>query len=482
MQQNTKNTLGFLGEDFQKSLVKAFFVDKPFFKDLCPIIDQNAFTEYFLKRVVGNMREFYEKYEHVPSFDTLASVLSSSIRDDIERETTLALLEELKRFQIESIDYIKDQATRFFKQQNIIKTANTILQIAEAGNDNQYEQCVDLLQKALNAGSRNEMGSSVFDELNEVLSDDYRVAIPTGIGKLDEALEGGLGKGELGLIIGSSGFGKTTLTTSIAAHAATYKCDDNSYEGYKVLQIVFEDRVKQIQRKHIGKITGIEAKDLSKPEFEPHVREILENYDDATMLAQNLKIVKFPSGEITASAIKRYIKKLMNGGFKPDVLIVDYFECLEHEKDANTSNEYEREGKTMRKFEAMAGELDMAIWIPSQGSRDSINMEIVTMDKVSGSIKKAQIAHVIISIARTIEDIENSKATISLLKNRAGKSGKIFNNVDFNNGTCRISTDNCDDYDSFAMYGRNQQDEMTKTQREIYKALRTKKTQQEATV
>ena len=477
MQQTNRDTLGYLGIPFQYNLVKTFFIDKPFFKDLCSIIDQNAFTEYFLKRVVGSMKDHYEKYGHVPSFDTIGSTLSSSIRSDIEREETLAHLEELKNLQVESIDYVKDQSARFFKQQNVIKAANKILQIASAGNDNQYEQCVELLQQTLNAGSRNELGASVFDELNEVLSDDYRVAIPTGIGKLDEALEGGLGKGELGLIICPSGMGKTSMTTSIAAYSATFKCEDNAYQGYKVLQIVFEDRVKQIQRKHIGKITGIEAKDLSKPDYIDRVKDLLETYEDREMLARNLKIVKFPSGDITASMIKRYIKKLTNNGFKPDVLVVDYFECLEHEKDANTSNEYEREGKTMRKFESMAGELDMAIWIPSQGSRDSINMEIVTMDKVSGSIKKAQIAHVIISIARTIDDIENSKATISLLKNRAGKSGKIFNNVDFNNGTCRISTDNCDDYDSLAMYGRNQQDEMTKTQREIYQALKTRRTQ-----
>lgn len=479
MQQTDRSNLGYLGVDFQKKLVKTFFIEKDFFKDLVTIIDQNMFTEYYLKNIVGKMKEYYEKYEAVPSFDTVATTLNDTIRNEHDKAIALEYLDEIRKLQIDSIEHVKDLSSKFFKQQNIVKVANTILEIAEKGNDNQYEQCVDLLQHALNVGTKNENGNTVFDGINEVLSDDYRIAIPTGIDKLDQALEGGLGKGELGLIIGSSGFGKTTLTTSLAAHAATYKCDDNMHQGYKVLQIVFEDRIKQIQRKHIGKITGVEAKDLSKPEYIERVRALLEAYEDRQILENNLRIVRFPSGEVTASMIKRYIKKLSNGGFKPDMLIVDYFECLEHEKNLNTTNDYEREGKTMRKFESMAGELDMAIWIPSQGSRDSINMEIVTMDKVSGSIKKAQIAHVIISIARTIEDIDNNKATISLLKNRAGKSGRIFNNVDFNNGTCRISTDNTDDYDSFAMYGKNQQDEMTKTQREIMKAIRTNKMREE---
>ena len=58
----------------------------------------------------------------------------------------------------------------------------------------------------------------------------------------------------------------------MASHAATYKCDKNDYKGFKVLQIVFEDKPKQIQRKHIGKITGIESRNLSKAENIEYVK------------------------------------------------------------------------------------------------------------------------------------------------------------------------------------------------------------------
>ena len=47
------------------------------------------------------------------------------------------------------------------------------------------------------------------------------------------------------------------------------------------------------------------------------------------------------------------------------------------------------------------------------------------------------------------------KATIAILKNRAGKAGKIFNNVEFNNGTCRISTDNVVEFESLTKYNEN---------------------------
>jgi len=464
MAQRNRENLGYLGEDFQYKLVHEFMDNHTFFEDLNPIIDQNMFTDPNLKTIVGVMKNYYEKYGNVPFYDNVGIELRDLSRSEKEKETYLAVLDKIKATNSSGVESTREKAEKFFRQQNIVRTANEILKIAEKGDDNEYDRCVGLLNDAMTVGIHNDFGEGLFDHINETLSDDYRVPIPTGIKKIDEVLEGGLGKGELGVIIGPTSFGKTSLTTAMASHAAC--------EGYKVLQIVFEDRIKQIQRKHLGRITGIEARDLSKPENIELVKQTIEAFPDKDKLRDNLRIVKFPSGEKTARQIKRFIQKLINTGFKPDLVIVDYFECLEHEADKSTTNEYEREGKTMRMFEAMAGELDMAFWIPSQGTKDSINLELVTMDKIGGSVKKAQIAHVIMSIARTVEDISENKATIAILKNRAGKSGKVFNNVEFNNGTCRISTDNVDELDSIYELKTKQKEEQLKTQAEIMKQMK----------
>lgn len=462
-----RSDLGYLGEAFQYRLTHEFMENHTFFEDLSSIIDQNMFTDPNLKTFVGVMKNYYEREGHVPSYDMMEVELRDISHSEKETETYLAILEKVRSCASDGVDRIKELAEKFFKQQNIIRTANEILKIAGNGDTTKYEACVDLLNDAMTKGIHNDFGEGLFDHINETLSDDYRTPIPTGIGKIDEALEGGLGKGELGVIIGPTSFGKTSLTTAMASHAA---CN-----GFKVLQIVFEDRIKQIQRKHLGRITGIEAKDLSKPDVIDLVRQTIDAFPQKEQLEKNLRIVKFPSGEKTAKQIERFIKKLINSGFKPDLTIIDYFECLEHETDRSSTNEFSQEGKTMRRFEAMAGELDMAIWIPSQGTKDSINLELVTMDKIGGSVKKAQIAHVIMSIARTVDDIANNKATIAILKNRAGKSGKVFNNVEFNNGTCRISTDNVDELDSLFELKKKQQDAQLNTQKEIFNIIKKEK-------
>lgn len=463
MGQIDRTNLGFLGEDFQYRLSHEFMSDHSFFEDLCVIVDQNMFTDPNLKIVVGTMKNYFERDGHVPSYEALAIELREMSRSEREMYTYLAVIDKISRTPTDGADRIRELAEKFFRQQNIIKTANEILRIAGNGDMSKYDSCVALLNDAMAKGVHNDFGEGVFDHLKETLSDDYRVPIPTGIGKVDEVLEGGLGKGELGVIIAPSGIGKSSMTTAMASHAAL--------NGFKVLQIVFEDRIKQIQRKHIGRITGVEAKDLSKPDNIERVLEIVSQYQDQGTLQQNLRIVKFASGEKTAHDIGRFIKKLTNSGFKPDLVIVDYFECLAHERTGDTVNEYEKEGKTMRVFEAMVGELDIAMWIPSQGTKDSINLELITMDKIGGSVKKAQIAHIILSIARTVDDIANNKATIAILKNRAGGSGKIFNNVDFNNGTCNISTDSVDELDSIYALKQKRQEEQASLQKEIHKMI-----------
>lgn len=465
--------LGFLGENFQYKLVRELTDDKELFKELSSVIDQNMFTDPSLKTYVGVMKEFYEKYDSVPSYDNIQIKLFEKSHSDTEREFYTAIIDKIKHTPTDGSEYIRDTATKFFKQQNIIKTANEILKIAGNGDVSNYDRCVELLNNALNAGSYNDLGSGVFDNEEETLSDDYRIPIPTGIDGIDETLEGGLGKGELGVIVGPSSFGKTSLTTAIAGYASTYKCEQNNYEGFKVLQIVFEDRVKQIQRKHFGRITGIESKDLGKPEYISTVKEQLEHYDGREMMEENLRILRLPSGEKTAWDIERIIKRFINSGFRPDLVIVDYFECLAHRKDP-TLSQWEHEGRTMRKFEAMAGTLNMGFWIPLQGTKESVNLELVTMDKAGGSFKKIQIAHIVMSIARSNEDIAENKATIAILKNRAGKAGKVFNNVDFNNGTCRISTANCDDgIDSMFAFDKRQQKDRDTLASEIFKRYKS---------
>ena len=451
--QLDKSNFGYLDIDFQYKLAKIFVEDSKFFEDVASIVDQNAFTDALLRKFVGTLKDYYSKENVIPSYEMLNIILREKSTTTTDIEEINELIKKLKfDTSLEGYIHTKDTALRFFKQQNLIKVANKILEIAGKGDIDRYEECQKMLDDAALAGQEDDFGYDIYALQDKALANDYTVSIPTGIEKLDEVLGGGLDKGKLGLLIAPAGFGKTSFTTAIDSFAATYKCDMNNHMGFKVLQIYFEDDDVDITRKHYSRLTQREArfmKRLDKPERD-EISELLNNHADKDMLKENLRLKHFRTGTKSASDIEIYVKRLINSGFKPDLISIDYFECLAPEKGGyNTDTEWTREGVTMRKLENMAKDLDCAIWIPTQGTKDSMNSpEVVRMDQASGSAKKIHVAQLIISIARAINDIDKSRAVIGILKNRSGKSGQIFNNVYFDNGTCTISCAETEEFDA----------------------------------
>jgi replicative DNA helicase len=447
-----KNNLGFLGLEFQFKLAKIFVEEPKYFEEIASIVDQNAFTDVLLRNFVGIIKDYYINTSTVPNYDTISFYLSEKAKTETDAEENEALIKKI-RFETtyEGHDAVTDMAIKFFKQQNLIKVANKILDIASKGDIDRYDECQKLLDEASMVGQEDDLGYNIYDLMDKALSRDYTISIPTGVDPLDETLGGGLDKGKLGLIIAPAGFGKTSLTTAFDAYAATYKCEANNNEGFKVLQIYFEDDDIDITRKHYSRITGKEARYMKRLD-ESQREEIyswLENFENKELIKKNLRLKRFKTNSKSASDIEIYLKRLINSGFKPDLVSIDYFECLAPEKGGFTSDtEWTREGVTMRKLESMAHDFNCAIWVPTQGTKDSMNSpEVVRMDQASGSAKKIHVAQVILSIARAIDDIDKSRAVISVLKNRSGKSGKIFNNVFFDNGTSTIVCSDIEEFD-----------------------------------
>jgi hypothetical protein len=126
-------------------------------------------------------------------------------------------------------------------------------------------------------------------------------------------------------------------------------------------------------------------------------------------------------------------------GIKIDVIILDYIDCVTPEKMMD--DEWKSEGSVMRAFEAMCHELHIAGWTATQGNRSSISSEVVTTDQMGGSIKKAQVGHVIITVAKTLQQKEMKLATIAITKSRIGDDGVVFENCKFDNGMIEIDTE-----------------------------------------
>jgi replicative DNA helicase len=418
-----KDGFGYLGRDFQYRLIYQLLTDKKFTTNIIDIIDPNYFEDEYLRMVSATIKGAHEKDESVPDFGSLKIRLLERVNDEIKRSYILEILAKIENVEVNDSPFVQDMAMKFCKQQELKKTIGEISKIIDKGDVENYNVCEDLIRKALEIGNNKDDGINVTDNIDDVLSDDFRDPIPTGISGLDDYMQGGLSKGELAVILAPFGVGKTTMITKIANSAHN--------EGHNVLQIFFEDNKKVIQRKHFSCWTNIELNELANNK-EIVKEEVIKRTTDSGTLT----LKKFPSDGTTIPKIKQYIRRLIARGKKPDLVLLDYIDCVQPTKQFK--NEWDGEGNVMRQFESMLDELDIAGWTAVQGNRSSIGSEIVEADQIGGSIKKGQIGHFIVSVAKSLDQKDNGTANMAILKSRFGKDGVRFDDIIFDNSRIQI--------------------------------------------
>lgn len=422
-----KDSLAYLGMDYQLKLMAQILTDKKFANSIIDIIEPEYFEEQYIKIIAATIKDAKGKDEIIPDYGSLEIRLLEEQTDDVKRRFVLAQLRKIKEASLDDTFKTQDIAMRFCKQQELKKSLKEIQKIIDRGNLEEYEQCESILRKALEHGDNKDDGISVFHDIKNVLKVDFRKPIRTGIKGLDEIMDGGLSKGELAVILAPFGVGKTTMMTKI--------CNTAMNDGKKVLQIFFEDMPNVIQRKHLACWSGYDLNSLSL--HEEQLQQMCIDMEKNTKGdTGELRLKKFSSDGTTIPMIRQYIRQQIAGGFRPDLITLDYIDCVTPSKKFDDVNA--GEGAVMRQFESMLAELDLAGWTAVQGNRSSISAEVVEANQMGGSIKKGQIGHFIVSIAKTLDQKEDGTATMAILKSRFGKDGIIFPNIVFDNARIQI--------------------------------------------
>ena len=423
----TNKNFEYLGNTFQLQLLNQIILDKDFSHSIIDVIENNYFENKYFKIITQMIREYYTKYDHTPSFETLEQITKSELQQEIASKIVLDTIKKIKDAPIDGVAFVQEKALKFCKQQELQKVMTKAQKIIDGGEFENYDALEEMVRGALQVGAKDTSSMDVFSNIDQVLDDDYRHPIPMGIHGIDRLLKGGLAKGEIGVILAPTGVGKSTILTKIANHAFNL--------GNNVLQIFFEDNPKVIQRKHYTLWTKIHPDELSEKRDEviKKVKDIEES------MPNKLIMNKLPSDTVTMSQIKNQIRKMVADGNKIDMVLLDYIDCVVPDK--NLGDEWKSEGSVMRAFEAMCHEMDLVGWTATQGNRSSISSEVVTTDQMGGSIKKAQVGHVIITVAKTLQQKEMKLATIAITKSRVGDDGVVFENCKFDNAMLDIDTD-----------------------------------------
>ena len=404
--QEQIDTLSKYGQSFQSKVVSALLTDNKFIDTIGEITTPKFFENDANKWIVSEILNYHKEYRKPPTLDVFKSQLSK-VDNEILKKT---VVDQLKHIYTQvgnvDLDYIKNEFTNFCINQNL---KGVILQSVDLLKAGSYDRIKDLVDKAMKVGVENNLGMDYIEDYDDRMQDLKRSTVPTKWEPINDLMDGGLGPGELGVVVAPSGVGKTWILTAIGAEAVR--------KGLSVVHYTMELSEHYVGARYDTVFTGIPSADLKDKKDE--VKAKIKN------LKGRLLVKYFPPKGVTVKKLQAHIEKMVTMDNRPDVIIVDYADLLLSHSNKSDST-YAEQGGVYIDLRGMSGELEIPIWTASQTNRSAIDSEVIEADKIADSYAKVMNADFIMSWSRKSKDKLNNTARCHIMKNRFGQDGITF--------------------------------------------------------
>jgi replicative DNA helicase len=193
------------GIEFQIKIIAGILTDKSFLERILDIVEIDAFENEAHRWIVNEVIQYYNQYRGMPSSQVF-SVRMDTIKSD---EFKASVVEHLKavHFKIKDSDlqFVKEQFLEFCKNQ---KLKGAIVESVDHLKSGDYDKIKSLVDKAMKAGMERNLGHDYNIDVATRMSEMCRKVVPTGWDVVDSLMDGGLGPGELGVVVAPAGVGK----------------------------------------------------------------------------------------------------------------------------------------------------------------------------------------------------------------------------------------------------------------------------------
>ena len=370
MAKSDEPSLASFGKDFQEKLAKLILDDVIFADQISEVIDISFFELKYLQVFVETIFKHKAEYGCFPNHSTLETVL----RTELERQNPVVQKQVRDFFArvlsgtIEDIedDYVKDKSLDFCKKQKLKEAMIKSVGLMERSS---FDEVSKVINQALKLGLDNDNGYEFMKHFEERYKFKARDPVSTGWEIIDNYIQGGHGRGELGVVVAPTGAGKSMLLVHLAAQAMK--------QGKNVVYYTLELGDTVIGRRFDSCLTGIPLKGLSllKDEVFEKVRQI----------PGKLIIKEYPTKSASTESIKNHLLKLQQRDFKVDMIVVDYGDLLKP-VTAQREKRNELEG-IYEELRGIAAEFKCPLWTASQTNRCFSKNTIIYTLQEDGSVK-----------------------------------------------------------------------------------------------
>lgn len=380
------NTIRKYGRDFQVRVLYLLLNDRPFFSAIAPILNPDYFDNELISWAVDTIIKYNKKSKLIITKSSLEVEFKDS-NLSVSQKLFNQLMEEVEEAGKQpDLEFTKEKITAFCRNQNM---KNKILKVAGMLNDSEdkededevvYDKIYYEMKDALAAGIEIDYGYDYAAEVDRRYEEDARNPIETPWPVVNDLMDGGLAAGELGIIVCPPKTGKSWLLVSLASHAATL--------GKNVLHITLELSKEYVGQRFDANLTGIDSKKLRTQ------RHLIKDALIRKGIKNNIKIKRFNKPSLFI--IEKYIDQLIESGFKPDIIFIDYADLIKG--DGGELRMVLKE--IYEDLRGLSFEYDIPVWTASQSNRASMKAEKVTGDLLAEDFSKLMTADFVLSLSK----------------------------------------------------------------------------------
>ena len=415
--------------EFQKKLIKVLLVRNFAPSKILPHLEPNLFSTKELRWIISAIKAYYKKYENVPTWD----VLLYEARELVKDPAFVLQVENIRNAPIEDAAWVRDNIIAWIRSKMYVKALNASIELAKHKKIDQSLQLMDGVFKDINnvvwePDSLCDFFCELPEREKERLEDRQQPlgVIPTGVDELDEALNGGIAKGELGVFLGYAKSCKSIFLMNVAANACRY-------HGANVYHTNYEVNTKTLKLRYDTWFAGESFNTLLKQGLSATTMQRLEEL--YARIGPLLKIKgqdrflgkgRSPNYKTVDGIIEELRDLEDRQAWRPDLIIVDYADLMRSSVAYN--NVYQKATEIFRSLHDLA--LDgYAILTVSQANERQIDRteeHLLRSNQVSESQEKFRAADIYGSINMTDEEQNEGVARILLERTRShGKGGVI---------------------------------------------------------
>ena len=435
------------GPTFQAKVISSLLSDNKFIQTISDILEPAYFDSDANKWLVKEISEYFMEFRKAPTLEVL-KIKITQMEDDILKVSVIENLKEAWRnIEASDLEFVKKETLGFCKNQ-VLKGA--IVEAVDLLEQKRYDEIKTIIDAAMKAGSERDLGHDYIISLEDRLTKSVRNTLETPWDSVTNVMDGGLGKGELGVLVAPAGIGKTWCLQSIGAHLIK--------KGKTVVHYTLELNADYVGLRYDTVFSGTTTANIKY--YKDEVQKVIDK------LKGKLMIKYYPTRSATVNTISAHLKQMEIQEIKPDVVIVDYADIL---KPTTFYKEKRHSiGETYENLRGVAGEFDIPIWTASQANRSSLEEEVIDASKVAEDYSKVMTADFVMSISRKVEDKIANTGRFHVIKNRFGIDGITFP-ASINTNTGKIEV-----YESSTQGGKVVQGKMDNSEEYLRKTLSQK--------